>query len=133
MPDPRATLQRQRSALKLIRRYTVLAAIVGLIYIAARFEFSQLPADRCCPLVRFTSGDRIVIDGRPGRVSEGDAVLIQTQSGAKHLCRVERVREADGRLWCVTDNIDCAGFSSEAAGWIDPRAVTGRILLSWEY
>ncbi|QDV07384.1 hypothetical protein Poly30_29080 [Planctomycetes bacterium Poly30] len=133
MTDPRATLKRQRSALKLIRRYTVLAALVGLVYIATRFEFSQLPVDRCCPLVRFAPGDRLVIDGRPGDVSVDDAVLIQTQSGAKHLCRVERLRPEDGRLWCVTDNADCAGFSSETAGWIDPRAVTGRVLLSWEY
>lgn len=133
MTDPRATIARQRSALKIIRRYTVLAAIVGLVYIATRFEFSQLPEDRCCPLVRFAPGDRLVIDGRPGPASVGDAVLIQTQSGAKHLCRIDQVRDEDGRLWCVTDNAECPGFSSDAAGWIDPRAVTGRVLLSWEH
>ncbi|MFT5733926.1 MAG: hypothetical protein ACJAZN_002333 [Planctomycetota bacterium] len=133
MADARTTIARQRSALKIIRRYTVLAALVGLVYIGTRFEFSALPEDRCSTLVRFDPGDRLVIDGRPGSVGQGDAVLIQTQSGSKHLCLVERVREEDGRLWCVTDNPECPGFSSEAAGWIDPRAVTGRVLLSWEH
>lgn len=133
MNDARNGIMRQRKALKLIRRYTLLAAAVGLVYIVTRFEFTQLSAERCSPLTRFAPGDRLVVDGRPGSVSQGDAVLVMTQSGTKHLCRVERVRAEDGHLWCHGDNKECPGFSSESAGWIDPRAVTGRVLMSWEH
>lgn len=133
MSDARSTIAKQRKALKLVRRYTFLAAAVGLVYIVTRFEFTQLSRERCSPLTRFAPGDRLVVDGRPGSVSRGDAVLVMTQSGAKHLCRIDRVREGDGHLWCMTDNDDCPGFSSDAAGWVDPRAVSGRVLMSWEH
>ena len=133
MSDARATIAKQRKAQKLIRRYTLLAAAVGLVYLATRFSFTQLAPERCSPLTGFAPGDRLVIDGRPRAVSEGDAVLVMTQGGTRHLCRIERVREEDGHLWCSYDNGDCPGFSSETAGWVDPRAVTGRVLLTWEY
>ena len=133
MTDAPSTLARQRKALKLVRRYTFLAAAVGLVYIVTRFEFTQLSPERCSPLTRFAPGDRLVVDGRPGAVAKGDAVLVLTQSGTKHLCRVEETRDSDGHLWCSFDNPDCEGFTSEAAGWIDPRAVSGRVLMSWEH
>lgn len=133
MTDAREGLRRQRGALRLARRLTILAAVLGLAYLVMRFEFLRLPEERCSPLVRFAPGDQLVVDGRPSSVSEGDAVLVMTQSGARHLCRVERVRADDGRLWVVSDNPECPGFSSDAAGWIDPRAAVGRVLMSWEH
>ena len=132
MSDARSTIAKQRKTLKLVRRYTFLAAAVGLVYIVTRFQFTELSESRCSPLTRFAPGDRLVVDSRPGAVSEGDAVLVMTRGGTEHLCRIDRVRE-DGHLWCNSDNQDCPGFTSEDAGWVDPRAVTGRVLMSWEH
>ena len=133
MSDARATIAKQRKTLKLVRRYTFLAAAVGLVYIVTRFEFIELSEKRCSPLTRFAPGDSLVVDARPGSVSEGDAVLVMTQGGAKHLCLIDSVRGEDGHLWCISNNQDCPGFTSEDAGWVDPRAVTGRVLMSWEH
>jgi hypothetical protein len=56
-----------------------------------------------------------------------------TRSGRIELTLVEAVREEDGALWCEPDARDCPGLSSADAGWIDRRAVQGRVLLTWDY
>ncbi len=133
MSDARATIVKQRKALKVLRRITVLVALGGLGYLALRFEFMQLPEERPCPLVQFEPGDKLVIDGRPTALSVDDAVLVMTRDGIRRLCKIRLIREGDGHLWCVTDNPDCEGFSSTVAGWIDPRAVVGRVLMGWDH
>ncbi|MEM9380918.1 MAG: hypothetical protein AAGB93_13275 [Planctomycetota bacterium] len=112
---------------------TVLLAVLGVGYLVLRFDIIGLPEDRCCPLTRFEPGDRLIVDGRPVSVAAGDAVLVRTADGSLHLTRISEVRPEDGRLWCATDAPDCPGLSSEDVGWIDPRAVDGRVLLSWEF
>ena len=123
----------QRVLLRRLRRVTTFVAVLGLAYLVLRFELVTLPADRCSPVTGYAPGDRLIVDGRPSRVGPGDAVLVQTRSGRLELTLVQAVREEDGALWCEPDATDCPGLSSSDAGWIDRRAMTGRVLLTWDY
>ncbi|MEM1449648.1 MAG: hypothetical protein AAF602_31270 [Myxococcota bacterium] len=123
----------QAVLLRRIRRLTVLLAVAGVAYLVMRFDIVGLPEDRCCPLTRFEPGDRLIVDGSPTTLSPADAVLVRTADGSLHLTRISAVRSKDGAIWCETDAPDCPGLSSEDVGWIDPRAVDGRVLMSWEF
>lgn len=115
---------------RLARRITLVVAAVGGGYLVMRFNVTRVPEGRCCPLVRFTPGANLVVDGHPSRLWEDDAVLVRDAAGGLHLSIVETVRE-DGAIWCTTDRAGCPGYSSEQYGWVARDAVQGRVLLSW--
>lgn len=115
----------------LARRVTLVLAAIGLGYLFVRFDLRTLPDDRCCPLTDFVPGDRLVLDTRPRALTPGQPVLLLVQGGGEVLGKIERVREADGALWCTTDRDGCPGFDSAASGWVPREAVVGRILLGW--
>ena len=123
----------QRQLLKRFRRITLLVAGLGLVYLVTRFDIVGLPEDRGCPLIRFEPGDRLIVDGRASRIGAGDAVIVRTADGGLHLTRVSAVRSTDGALWCKTDSPDTPGLGSADVGWIDARAVEGRVLMTWDY
>ena len=120
----------QSRIVRVARRITLAVAVIGGGYLVMRFSVTRVPEGRCCPLERFTPGASLVVDQRPARLWEGDAVIVRDAAGGLHLALVEKLRE-DGALWCTTDRDDCPGFSSDEYGWIAPGAVEGRILLSW--
>ena len=123
----------QRQLLRRFRRITMLVAVLGLAYIVTRFEIIGLPEDQGSPLSRFAPGDRLIVDGRPGHIGLGDAVLVRAADGVLHLTRVSAMRSSDGALWCKTDNPDTPGLGSDDVGWIEPGAVEGRVLMRWDY
>ncbi len=123
----------QRRWLRGLRRVTLVLALAGIGYLGYRFDVVPMPSTRCSPVARFEAGDRLVVDLRPAAIQPGDAVLIRDAEGGLHLVVVSATRDDGARLWCSSDCPDCEGFDSAAVGWVDRRAVTGRVLLAWVY
>ncbi len=121
----------QAKLLRTLRRVTVFIAVLGVVYLATRYQTITLPSTGCSPVARFAAGDRLIVDGRPRPLEKGDAVLVRDDAGRLQLTMVESLRETDGSLWCVSNVPECPGFSSEQAGWIDPSRVAGRVLFGW--
>ena len=112
---------------------TVVLARAGMGYLGYRFDVVPVPSSRCSPVARFDAGDRLVVDLRPTAVQPGDAVLVRDAEGRLHLVVVSATRDDGARIWCSADCPSCEGFDSAAAGWVDRRAVAGRVLLAWVY
>lgn len=123
----------QTRLLRRLRRWTLVLALGGAAYIGLRFEFLAMPEGRCSPVARFDAGDRLVVDRYPGEIAPGDAVLIRSEEGALLLVVVSAMGEAEEQLWCTSDCSSCVGFDSAVDGWVDRRAVAGRVLLAWVY
>lgn len=116
-----------------LRRGTYVAAALGLGYLGLRFEFHTLPAQGCSPLVRFGPGTSLLLDRRPPSYGVDDAFLFRAPDGLLYLARAERVRPADGAIWALVDNSECAGSGSERFGWILPEQCVARVMMPWPW
>ena len=119
-----------------LRWGTWIASACCVAYLFMRYDFMTLPEDGCSPLLRFTTGNRLLLDRWPSQYAAGDALLFRGPDGRLFVGVVARRRGAergvdDGALWIVTDNPDCPGADSGDFGWIERESCAARIVLVW--
>ena len=105
-----------RRTLRPIRIALLLGAVLGACYIGWRFEWVGLPAENCCPLLRFSPGNQLLFDTRPGEFAVGDAVLYETPDDSLALAEIVRIEGTGGeeRYWLEVDVPRCPGPSSRS-------------------
>lgn|GEM_PF-1068894 len=121
-----------------LRWGTWVASACCLAYLFLRYDFMTLPDEGCSPLLRYTTGNRLLLDRWPSRYAAGDALLFRGPDGLLFIGAVARTRGTergveDGTLWIVTDNPDCPGESSDDFGWIGRESCVARIVLAWPW
>lgn len=122
----------QKQIMRWSRRVTAVLAIAGAAYLVSRYEVFRMDSDAPSPLHRFADGSTLVLDRRPRTPEPGDAVVVRTASGVLHVTGIEAVREDGSGIWCEIDDPSVAGLTSSTAGWIDGRAIYGRVLFGWK-
>ena len=129
----------QRKLLRHLRRLSFLLVVLGAFYLYQRYDLHDLPEEGCSPVLRFSTGDRLLLDRSPGAFHPGDAVLFSGPDGVLYLAAIDRTRPADAapgaveELWLETDDPDCPGADSDDFGWIPVADVRARILLVWPW
>ena len=114
-----------------IRLAIVALALLATGWIVSRFEVLRLPDEACSPLLRFSAGAVLFVDGRPPSYGVGDAVFFTDATGALRLARIDaRVEEGSSRWILVTDNAACPSPASGELGPIDEAAMRGRVLFA---
>jgi hypothetical protein len=124
--------------LRALRVAVLAAAGASLAWLAWRFDRVSLPAGSQSPLLDVDGGAALVIDRRPPRLQEGDAVLFRGPNGELLLGRVrpapsgltpdaERLL-ASGALWIAGDRADVPVRDSRLFGPVERARVEGRVL-----
>lgn len=121
-----------------LRWGTWIASACCAAYLFMRYDFMTLPEDGCSPLLRFSTGSRLLLDRWPSHYVAGDALLFRGRGGLLFIGVVARTSGEepgveDGALWIVTDNPDCPGEDSDDFGWIERESCAARIVLAWPW
>lgn len=104
-------------------------AFLGALYLVWRIETLRLPSGGCSPVLRYSPGALLLLDGKPPGFHAGDVVLFEADgTDTLYLGVIER--EEEERFWILTDNPICPGTDSDELGWIPRTAVRGRALLA---
>jgi hypothetical protein len=120
----------QKRLRRILRRITLISAVLGAIYLWNRFEVITMPEDRCSPLLRLAPGNKLWVDRRPGGVAVGDVLFFTIPDGGLGIAEVERIDREGERYWMAIDNPDCPVSDSDQFGWISREAVEGRMMMA---
>ena len=121
-----------------LRWGTWIASACCVAYLFLRYDFMTLPETGCSPLLRFTTGNRLLLDRWASEYVAGDAILFRGPDGLVFVGAVARISAGeagveDGALWVTTDNPDCPGQDSDDFGWIARESLAARIVLVWPW
>lgn len=121
-------LEKQRTLLKAMRRFTLIVAFSVAIYLGSRFDVLTLPDVGCSPVSRFSPGARLLVDRRPPMWAVGDCVFVPGPDGMVHLVLLGS-RNGAGEFWTETDTSDCPGPEPDVLGWLKPDELLGRVVM----
>lgn len=115
-----------------LRRASWILALLGPIYLAARFSALRLPAEGCSPLVRYSPGTLLVVDERPSSYRPNDAVFYLDPNGEIRIGLVAEILSTDdGRKYDLrTDAPHCPSPASETYGLFGEDKLRGRVVMA---
>jgi hypothetical protein len=125
-----------RRVLGIARRLLLLYALVGVAYLAWRFEIHTLPAKGCSPLISLRPGAHLLVDGHPPELRRGDTVLFRDPAGRLLIARIAPRPDSAGDgpgYWLETDNGGCPGPDSRSLGLIPRERSEGRMLFAFSW
>lgn len=114
-----------------LRILCLAAAAAGVFYLYTRYDLYTLPEEGCSPLMRFSPGNRLLLDRNPPRWERGDAGLFAGPDGRLYLGIVREVRGEPRELWLETDADGCPGADSDEFGWIPVDRLRARVMMAW--
>lgn len=117
-----------KRGLAILRRASLVFAVGGALYMWQRYEWMQLPAQGCSPLIALRPGSRLWVDRRPSDLGPGDVLFFTLADGAVGFARCSRT--AGPNLWLETDNRECPGQDSDELGWIARDRIHGRLVMA---
>ncbi len=120
---------------RFLRRVVFMVALIGVGYLALRYEGFQLDERRCSGLLRFSPGDALLVDRFPRDLDRGQVIVFYGPAGLRHLALIQRVRQgaASDEYWVGGDVLDCPTVGSEQMSWLVPEQVHGRVIMVWPW
>lgn len=116
-----------------LRIFCLAIAAAGVFYLYSRYDLYTLPEEGCSPLLRFSPGNRLLLDRNPPAWRPDDAGLFSGPDGRLYLGIVRQVRAgAEGEeFWLDTDAPACPGSDSDEFGWIPAGHLRARVMMAW--
>ncbi len=113
-----------RQVNRLLRRVTLLASVVGLLWIASRFRPYGLEGEASVLPMRYEPGQTLLIDLRPRDPEVGDAWFVRTPEGTLALGVVQAL-EPD-RMALLFGRV---AFEPEHWTWVPRAQAQARVLM----
>lgn len=123
------SLQGQKRLKRILWRGTMLASLVGLVFLYWRYDTVRLPAAGCSPLLRFRAGSWLLVDRHPDDYRVGDAVFFERPDEVLLLVAIAELGDS-GLCYLATDDPECPGTDSRSLGWVALEHCVGRVILS---